>query len=321
MLINRKICFVEADNEEITYTNKDNSTFKENYLLSINENIMLEGEFSRKINMTLPVSAFSEIYSNQIIASKVYSSDIRIENKGEYKPFDENLIKKNILCDNPLIFKKTYGVGVSEEFDDIYTLPFNDRPNLEIERNMNDIYYPLYYNAYSVHDLNSSISILGRIEEFKGTNTSESVFTGIVSKIVTNGNDARGRSVHIKDYESLVYENASSTFNINLKEIEPFTDEEDVFDENETMILRKFSYDLVEENGRVSKVLNVTNGAYSFVPKLSSNIIYYTDDNNDIVPFNDSVLEIKKIEMPHGTYFDRSISITSESIGFIGELD
>ena len=322
MFVNKKICFIEKNedniqSEDINYHNTDNSGPLEAFLEKFQENIITsQDNVSANFKISFCAGVFSTLYKNNIINSKIYNLDSVIINEGIFLPFNDTIKNKNIECVNPKIFKKTLGVGISEDFDDIYITPFNDLPNLEIEKNFKDLYTPNYYNAYSVHDLFNSISVIGQLEEIRGINTTEKVLKGVTSEITSSGTDARNRSLIINQEiitrRNLVYEN----------NIEPFLEHEETFNQ-ENLQKYNFEYDSINVNGLNYNILKLGENSFTYKRRLSPNIMYYNEEINDIIPFDDSLTEedYNIVKISSGSYIDNSILLGSDSLGFIGEID
>jgi hypothetical protein len=320
MFINEKICFIEQPNEKFVFVDKDNATFQEKYLISNEINFIEEkDDFDKQLKIAIPGGVLSKLFKNNIVNFPEYKKDASVLNKGEFISFNENAKDMNIDCINHYIVKKTIGTESSEDFDDLFLSPFQDLENLEVTRNFKDVYYPNYYNAYSSQRFHNSISILGQIDEVRGSLTTTSSLLGIDSNICNNGEDARGRQIFIKDVIQIIEDNNTDLLRSDISE--PFLEEEVVFDKNATLVKRKFKYEEMFANGVTYRVLKNDAGSFSYVPLLSRNIAYISEENNNILPFNDSIEEIKTLKLTSGIDTDNSIQINSESIAFAGEID
>lgn len=320
MFINRKICFIEQPNESIVFIEQDNSSFQERYLLDNKINFIEEkDDFDKQLKISIPGGVLSTLFKNNIVNFSEYKKDVKVLNKGEFSAFNENVKDNNIDCINHYIVRKTIGTEVSEDFDDLFLEPFQDLENLEVTRNFKDVYYPNYYNAYSSQRFHNSISTLGRIDEVRGTLTTEYSLTGIKSNIVNNGEDARNRQVFIKDYVNILSSNNNDTLVRDTSE--PFLEEENIFDKNSSLTKRNFKYEEKYLNGSVYRVLKTDAESFSYTPNLSRNIAYISEENNNILPFNDSIEEIKTLKLASGIDTDNSIQTNSESVAFVGEID
>lgn len=316
MFINSKICFIEnsLDDSQVVsgldYCDVDNATDKENINTTYNFITTQNGK-PDMCKFTISAGVFSKLHDSQLINSNIYKNDTKVKSKGEYFPFNESN-KENILqCVNPIIFQKTYGVGTSELFDDLFTTPFNDLPNLEVELSFKDLYTPNYYNAYITHDLYNSISVTGQLEEVMGKSVTESVLKGLTFEITT--------STAISD--KAIIKNGIVTDETN----NPFLDDEEVFS-HDSLQKHNFSYETININGNNYIILNLNENSYTYLPNLNRNIMYSHEEVNVMQHFNDSILQEDVIEVkaPSGScamYSDKSITLGSDSIGFAGEID
>lgn len=325
MRVNNNFCFVEDLSSNIKFTDDDFIDQKEKLNLKENFNITTFTQINNKkyynIKAVLTAGVFSSYGNNNLFFSRVYDLDKKID---DTIYFNDNEISQNKIdiSVNVKIFKKTYGVSSSEEFDDIYITPFVDRSNLELRENsFGDDFYPNYYNAYSALDLSNSISVLGRSEELLGKILSENN-TKDVKVDLGFSRDSRSRNVTTADADLSEYNYQKSGYTLIQNNIEPYLDYEEVFDEDLTTRKTNFYYETVYVNGKNIQVLKFEKGEGINDSDISRNISYFLDDENLVIPFNDSKEESTIIyTTASGFYTDNSYNVSKESIGFIGEID
>lgn len=302
MIINRNICFIEGIIDNIIPTLEDNSTTSDNidFRLFYNNNIIK----TSNIYVDLKVDVFSK--------KNDYMKDKNVLEEGRYFPFNEKAaITQNVINNNPVIYRNNIGNNNSEDFDDLFTLPFEDRENFNTDKNISS--YRFYVNAYSTQKLNQSISVLGVFEELNGQRLTESNYRGITAYFPLQ--DSRNRNVEIKDY-----------YDPNVPLREGFLDEEIENNTNNNMglIKRKFKYENITVNGMLYTILVSDGNTYSFVPKLTSKVLYYNEENRSVDPFNDSITEDDLngniVVASKGSDSDNSLNTTS-TLGFSGEID
>ena len=325
MRVNNNFCFVEDLSSNIKFTDDDFIDQKEKLNLKENFNITTFTQINNKkyynIKAVLTAGVFSSYGNNNLFFSRVYDLDKKID---DTIYFNDNEISQNKIdvSVNVKIFKRTYGVSSSEEFDDIYITPFVDRTNLELRENsFGDDFYPNYYNAYSALDLSNSISVLGRSEELLGKILSENN-TKDVKVDLGFSRDARSRNVTVADADLSEYNYQKSGYTLIQNNVEPYLDYEEVFDEDLTTRKTNFYYENVYVNGKNIQVLKFEKGEGINDSDISRNISYFLDDENLVIPFNDSKEESTIIyTTASGFYTDNSYNVSKESIGFIGEID
>lgn len=238
--------------------------------------------------------------------------DKNVIEEGVFFPFDENLTKKqNVFTNNPIVYRNNIGNNNSEDFDDLFLTPYEDRENFNTDKNISS--YRFYVNAYSTQKMSQSISILGIFEELSGQRLTEANYRGISAYFPLQ--DARNRSVEIKDF-----------YDPNVSLSEGFLDEEIENNTNNNLglIKRKFKYENITVNGMLRTILVSDGNTYSFVPKLTSKVLYYNEENNNIKPFNDNISEDELnnniVDTARGSDSDNSSNMTS-TLGFSGEID
>lgn len=319
--INNKITFIEG-NVAYNNTNIDNRTFNENYKLLNNINFF--NNAINTININIFIGNFSNYLNNELLNSSYYKKD-RKYNEIIYTPFSEN--KRNNLyietLSNPCIFRKTLGIDSSYYFDDYYVTPFNDVENIEnnIEiyfKDKNKINFPYYYNALNTIDRNSEICITGILDELNSDFITERLLSkGIKCEIIGIGLDSRNRA------------NNLSTQNINSNNLsEPFSDSEieNIVTGNDVLLKRKINYTTREINGIIYNVADYSTESNEFMPVLTNKMIYYSEDNNYILPFNDDILDEdifnqRSTTQSTGSDFDKSYNSGYDSYTFLRNLD
>ena len=198
-----------------------------------------------------------------------------------------------------------------------------------------ELKYPRYFNYYSLSRLNSNISVFGTIEEIDGTNLTERSIKGITCEIISNGIDSRNRALNFS--ESITLQELEKDSNNKQKySIESYSDEEyeDLVIGDDTLLKRSFSYVNKVINGQVVTVFDTSESTSSFIPRLTNKIIFYTEDSNNISPFEDrSIVENRgnqtansdynrgDIYPSHGHDKDNSFGSGPDSSAYTGELD
>lgn len=320
--INNKITFIEGN---VTYVNNniDEITFNEKQLIDNKLNYF--NELFRTINVNIFIGNFSKYLDNQLLNSVYYKKDKKYNEKNNLA-FDESKTNNKDLpvntFYNPLIFRKTLGVDATYYFDDFYITPFNDVDNIENDisiyfKNKNEINYPYYYNALNSIDKNAEICVLGTVDELNGNYLTEKLLSkGIKAEIIGKGIDSRNRS--------------NITSNIILNETnlsEPFSDEEieNLVTGNDILLKRKINYTTKEINGIIYNIVDYQNESTQFMPKLTNKMVYYSKDNNLIIPFNDNfdddIIKQKQTTMSTGSDTDKSKSSNFDSTTFLKDLD
>ena len=190
------------------------------------------------------------------------------------------------------------------------------------------IKYPRYFNAYSLSRLNSNICVFGILDSVDGTMTTEKIIKGIKVEYLKNSSDSRGRSINISNKMTLSdLRTDSNGKSINV--IEEYSDEEyaDLVTGNDILLQRSFSYTNKLINGQVYTVFDTSENASSFAPQLTNKIIFYTEDDSNIPPFDDTrILELEnsdyaedEIYFSAGHNNDNANGGLPDSIAFSGE--
>lgn len=262
----------------------------------------------------------------------------------EYKPFNENIVIKKNIKDNPKIFKKTLGINNLEYDEHIY---FDD----SLTKFSNDFYFEspdrikwnFTYNSKAINSLSTTISPIDTINIIEGNITTEQSLLGIKGEIVSFGKDARERSIVHSNKTNLI-PNESYSFTIdsssnNLYHLEPFNDES--FDDLVSIRTKPFKvnyeYQVVQNNNNfVNKLVKIESPRNLTI--LSNNILVYNEDKMSIVPFyerdrtrknylkenEDSYIENENFLYKHfasGRDINSEYSILPESIAYYGEIE
>jgi len=320
------------DNQDVAYTKinagNNNLDFKDK------QNLKMKINYRSISDNTLNINLFAGVNSSYL-QNKIICNDEEIKNKQQNNvnySFDDSNdykgrpIEKSIITS---IFTKTLGLESHDPlFNKISNEPFSDEENIEDARRFlempNEIKYPKYYNAYSLNRLNSSISVFGTLESISGENTTERPLQGIVCEIINNSTDARERNIQLTSSITLRERNSSN-------QIESYSDEEyqDIILNDDVLLRASFKYTNRIVNGNVITILDTSEGSSSQISVLSNKIIFYTEDNNFITAFDDTV----KNDLKNGDYNDDEISYSTgqtidmsegqstDSLGFLGEIN
>ena len=312
MFANNKICFIESSNaRSISFTSVDDTmpSDKIGFRLQFGQSMPMNIYYNQNVYVTLKVGAFSTLESNNLIANSLY---VKENDNSKYEPFDENkkYFKKVELKNNTAIYKKNIGTNESEDFDDLFEYPFEDINVSLYDRRIP--HYRQYVNAFNVHQLDQSISILGNFEEITGKVLTENLFKGISAYL--SNNDARGRSFQIED-----------SYLINESTQEGFLDveiENNV--SNDSLIKRSFKYETRVINGTEQTVLILDEQSFSYSKALTKTILYYNEENMFISPFNDSLTEDEALLNTRTTSRGSDGDFSNSeyvSLGRLGEID
>ena len=339
------------DNRNIFYQHVEKKNFKktlyrntDHFFDSDNNKIAKKYNIFKNnvLNISLFVGFGSTYSKNNICNSEVYKND-HLYSKKRNSYFDDSKdYKGNTLSTNTnsLIFKKTYGLESQNELlENIQEEPFEEADNIEnvseFFKMPDELKYPRYFNYYSLSRLNSNISVFGTIEEIDGTNLTERSIKGITCEIISNGIDSRNRALNFS--ESITLQELEKDANNKQKySIESYSDEEyeDLVIGDDTLLKRSFSYVNKVINGQVVTVFDTSESTSSFIPRLTNKIIFYTEDANNISPFEDrSIVENRgnqttnsdynrgDIYPSHGHDKDNSFGSGPDSSAYTGELD
>jgi len=296
---------LELDERIVFFENKSNVNFlnRRKNFLNEREKFLLNEEVytpfkgsNQEQNGTVFVGFNSDFAKNNILNSDFYKNDKEVKTNiySAFNDSDDYLGNEiSSLC-NPYKLINSYGQKNADPFfDNIENEPFDDVDNIE---NVNEFFlmpheikYPRYFNAYSILRLNSNICVFGFIDTLDGTLTTESSLRGIKAELIKNSIDARGREVTITNSITLrdieIDENGKQIFSI-----ESFSDEEyeDLVTGDDELLQRSFNYTTRVVNGQVYTIFDTSENATSTIPQFTNKIIFYTEDNVSIPPFDDS---------------------------------
>jgi len=289
--IDKNVTFFESNYEYInieknflTLKEKNNIVNKVSY---IDENGTHNGTIFIGLNSTFT--------KNNTLNSDFYKKDDIIDQEiSSFNDSQEYNGNRITVSNNPNIYQASYGQDNPDPiFEAIANEPFDDLDNIE---NINEFFlmpqeikYPRYFNAYSLSRLNSNICVFGILESIDGTMTTEKSLKGIKVEYLKNGSDSRGRSLIISDKISLSdlkVDSSGKTVNA----IEEYSDEEytDLVTGGDILLQRSFRYTNRVINGQVYTVFDTSENASSSIPQLTNKIIFYTEDNSNVAPFDDT---------------------------------
>ncbi len=339
------------DNREIVYQHVN----KKNFIKSSQSNIdhFYDSDFNKILkkynyfsnncfNISLFVGLESKYTKNNICNSEIYFQDLNyLEKRTKYFNDSENYKGNKLeVQNNTLILKKTYGIDNPDElFEKVAEAPFEEIENIENITTFfempSELKYPRYFNYYSLSRLNSNISIFGTIEEIDGGILTERSLLGLKCEVISSGTDARGRTINFSN--SITLQESEKDENGKQKSsIESYSDEEyaDLVTGNDTLLKRSFAYTNKIINGQVVTVFDTSQNTSSLIPRLTNKIIYYSEDNNNILPFNDrSIVENSNNQMSlneynkgdiypsHGYDSDNTYGAGPDSKAYIGDID
>tara|TARA_B100001094_G_C18193790_1_gene809145 strand:+ start:4690 stop:6105 length:1416 start_codon:yes stop_codon:yes gene_type:complete len=209
----------------------------------------------------------------------------------DFKPFEENKSITKVFSNNPRHYKKTLGVDnldyeESSYFDDTltkyYLTSFHFKEPHEVD-------YPYTFNEKEINSLSTTINPIETISILEGTITTEQSILGIKGHLISSSIDARDRCNKIKNRVE-VLQNANHVFeNRDLKEIEPFSDEEydDLSAVRRTKITVNYSYNDQIINNIKRRVLDTSTTASSPKSIITNKILYFSNDDLKVTPFHD----------------------------------
>lgn len=213
----------------------------------------------------------------------------------DYKPFKEDSSIKKIFSNNPRIYSKTLGID-NVDYDEVqyfddsltkYSASFYFKKPSEID-------YPFSFNAREINSLSTTINPFETVSILEGKITTEQSLFGIKGHLISNSIDARNRCNKIKDkLEYVVDSEYNFTRKVELEnneivksfELEPFNDEEyeDLATVRKDKIEVGYKFETQIINNIQRTVINTSESSVKTI--LSNNILYYTDDNMELVPF------------------------------------
>tara|TARA_B100000212_G_scaffold338070_1_gene313992 strand:+ start:1243 stop:2352 length:1110 start_codon:yes stop_codon:yes gene_type:complete len=137
-------------------------------------------------------------------------------------------------------------------------------------------------NAREFDYRGATIDVLGAIESLKRSSILDRELKGINVDVITNSKDARNRSLNIEIKRSVVDTN-------RIEHYSDISSTEHVFDSLQRY--KNFAFEEVSQNGSTVYVANFSvNNAIREIP--ANDLIYLSDDNNQIFPFVDHSYEL-----------------------------
>lgn len=288
-------------------------------------------------NRVLKINLFAGVNStfadNQIINSNTwYVKDKEIFSKTMI-PFDDSesyLGRDLTLSMNPIKKVVTYGLENPDTvFEDLSNEPFEEAPSLE---NISEYFeipsklkYPRFYNTYAISRLNSTISVFGTLESIDGNLLTLKPLQGISVEIIKNGKDSRNRSVNISSKTSIKENNAK-----NKNRIESFLDDviEDLPTNDQGLVTANYNYNLSIVNGRTRVTFTTGQSQSKSISRLTNAAYYYTEDDLNIIPFDDTRKNRTNKEYSDDDIFSPTGYTTNningglpQSIAYVGDID
>jgi len=213
----------------------------------------------------------------------------------DFRPFKENNSIKKIFSNNPRIFSKTLGINnvdynEDQHFDDSltkYSASFYFKKPSEID-------YPFSFNAKEINSLSTTINPFETVSILEGKITTEQSLFGIKAHLISNSVDARNRCNKIKDkLEYVIDDEYKFTKKVEIDnnivtksfELEPFNDEEyeDLVTVRKEKVEVGYKFETQSINNIKRTIINTSERSVKTI--LSNNILYYTDDKMELIPF------------------------------------
>jgi len=320
-----------AFNAKINSLNNDGINFKVRIEYNHEENYI---DFSQR-NLTNTIN-FKLLLPDDIDLVEIVDREQHL-NKSDFLSYNTTrVIEKNCNV-NPRIFNRTLGINNLDYEENIY---FNDSMTIfdnDFHFQKPDFYDYIYsFNSIEINSLSTSISVLDEINILQGKITTEQSLLGIKGNISNYSTDSRNRTNNLTYSSKLIDQNGSllnTSNDINHKyEVEPFLDEglEDITTVYSDTIYAPYEYD--SEGNRSS----VTQGKKLTI--LSNNVLVYSEDKHDIVPYYDNNTVYKNTLKNEGdeiTYeveyyksyntlgydIDKFENYSTDSLTYIGELN
>jgi hypothetical protein len=279
MFINRNICFVESQSNNINYTIRDNSSISDDipFRLKNKINIIIDN----KLYCNLKVCVFSDARHNELINSSIYRQDKKYESEGTYQPYidSEKHISKLSTQFNPIIYRNRIGNNYSEEFDDFATEPYREIEYFNEHSEL--INYRFYLNSLYIQRMMQSIDMLNSINEINGNLLSEVNFKGV--RVYFNNSDSMNN-----------YHLITNEYNIDDPTIVEFLDQQDdnnINTDSNGLTQVNYKYEVKYINGIEYIVLLTDGNSRSNITTLTSDVLFYNERESNILPFNDSLTE------------------------------
>ena len=313
--------------------------FKDEEKLNVDflESIKLTHNTNRFFNNTLIINLFaganSSFANNQIVNSNSwYEKDKEIFNES-IVPFDDSEVylgRDLTLSMNPIKKVVTYGLQNPDSvFEDLSNEPFEETPSLEsIDEYFeipSELKYPRFYNTYAISRLNSTISVFGTIESIDGSSLTLKPLQGLKVEIIKNGKDSRGRAVNVSNSISARESNSSDK-----NKLEVFLDNviEDLPTNNQDQLIGNYNYNLTTFNGRTYVSFDTGSSESKGIARLTNDVYYYTEDDLQIIPFDDTRVNSTNEEYsdevifsPTGFTVNNINGGLPQSIAYIGDID
>lgn len=273
----------------------------------------------------------------------------------DFKPFEENKSITKIFSNNPRIYRKTLGIDNLDYeeriyFDDSLTKYSADFYFLKAS----DVDFPFTFNEKEINSLSTTINPFDTVPILEGKITTEQSLLGIKGHLIYNSIDARNRCNKFKDYQEFIPDrNYNFTKNVSIEKdldangkevieksynIEAFNDEG--YEEfnlsliSDNRIEVNFNYTTTNSNGLTHRFIDTSPNASSKITILSNKILYYTDDDMEMVPFFETDFENLNIFIDNVAYSkknyiynnfgfqrDEYSSKTPDSITYLGETE
>ena len=256
----------------------------------------------------------------------------------EFKPFEENKSIRNIFSCNPRRYQKTLGIDNLDYDEDVF---FDDSLSKYSAsfyfRKPDEVDYPYSYNEKEINSLSTTINPLETIASLEGKITTEQSLLGIKAHLISSSIDARNRCNKIKDFVEILPDGSFDFIKNDVKEIEPFNDEEydDLNAVRKNKIIVNYSYNEQIINNIRRSVIDTSSSAESVVSMISNKVLYFSDDDLKATPFYDiektnvnifnnteSYVEIdNKSYSNFGHQRDDYYKKTPDSIAYIGVIE
>lgn len=337
VFIDTNIAFIEESDFDFEHANKN--------FLHRNEYDRLNGDTqfnclnkSGTYEISLFIGLDTTFSNNKLLNSSFYDQDVTLGKN--LTPFIEKESYKGNkigIVTNPKKFVRTYGIdNQSLAFENFMNMPFEDLDGTssvsEYFSNAESINYVRYFSDYATDKLNGSISIFGVVDDLIGRNLTLYKIKGIKGDIISGGTDARNRQIIITDKTNV-------QGNSTPDNIEPFLDQLNDTNNSNDMAKITVGYEYVTQNINNRNVLVLKNDSQSssVITVNTSSQYYLSDDNHNMLPFNDTRLDELIVEnnlRQQNSDYNRTDNYASagsdnnningglpESIAFLGEIN
>lgn len=209
----------------------------------------------------------------------------------DFKPFEEGKSITKTFFNNPRQYSKTLGIDnldyeENTYFDDTLTKYYTTRFYF---KEPHEVDYPYTFNEKEINSLSTTINPIETISILEGSITTEQSLLGIKGHLISSSIDARNRCNQIKNKVEIL-PNSNYVFeDRDLKEIEPFNDEEyvDLSAVRRRKITVNYSYNDQIINNITRKVLDTSSAASSTKSIMTNKVLYFSDDDLKVTPFYD----------------------------------